>query len=129
MHDRATSGERSGSFQLPLSVFSVLAFLLNLSTTQRLHFFFSVSTFLLNISTPQPLNLSDAFGKTCAADGCSMKHSGNATRSCRAARRRFHAENFLVVAVRFAANAHSAAPFYFLRSPFSFPHPCPFRPV
>src|SRR5205814_189913 len=40
----------------------------------------------------------------CAADGYSMKHSGNATRSGRAEHRRFHAKNFRVAAARsFAA--------------------------
>src|SRR5882724_6668518 len=50
------------------------------------------------------LLLNGAFDKICAADGCSMKHSGNATQSGRAGHRRFHAKNFLVAAARtFAA--------------------------
>src|SRR5947208_12798040 len=59
--------------------------------------------------------LNGAFDMICAADGCSMKHSGNATRSGPAGHRRFHAENFLAVAARsFAAGLAL---------------PCPARPV
>src|ERR1043166_151401 len=43
---------------------------------------------------------SDAFDKICAADDCSMKHFGSAIRPDRAEDRRFHAENFPVIAVR-----------------------------
>src|SRR6266480_7141765 len=46
------------------------------------------------------LLLNGAFDKICAAHGCSMKHSGNATQSGRVEYRRFHAKNSLPAAVQ-----------------------------
>src|SRR3954447_14888193 len=55
----------------------------------------------------RPISQSSANGAAdmiYAADGCSMMHSENSTRSDRAERGRFHGENFLLLAARpFAA--------------------------
>src|SRR5437667_6579040 len=72
-----------------------------------------MSQFFRSLDTTRFLTdeINGAFDKICAADGCSMKHSGNAIRSGRAGRRRFHAKNFLVVAAgTFAAGLAPAAP-------------------
>src|SRR5438876_9403563 len=72
-----------------------------------------MSQFFRSLDTTRFLTdeINGAFDKICAADGCSMKHSGNATRSGRAGHRRFHAKNFLVAATRsFAAGLAPPAP-------------------